>query len=89
MLSRYDLHSHSTLSDGTLTPRELVQRAAGAGVRVLALTDHDTTDGVGEALVAARSVGIELVPGVEISVTWQGAVPQTPISSAARPAPAE
>ncbi len=74
MLSRYDLHSHSTLSDGTLTPRELVQRAAGAGVRVLALTDHDTTDGVAEALAAARTTGIELIPGVEISVTWQGAV---------------
>lgn len=74
MVSRYDLHSHSTLSDGTLTPRELALRAAGAGVRVLALTDHDTTDGVGEALAAARTTGMELIPGVEISVTWQGAV---------------
>jgi predicted metal-dependent phosphoesterase TrpH len=74
MLSRYDLHSHSTFSDGTLTPRELVQRAAAAGVRVLALTDHDTTGGIDEAQAAACATGIELVAGVEISVTWEGAV---------------
>ena len=53
MSSIYDLHSHSTASDGTLRPRDLVVRAAGAGVRVLALTDHDTTEGVGEAASAA------------------------------------
>lgn len=72
MPSIYDLHSHSTASDGTLRPRDLVYRAAGAGVRVLALTDHDTTEGVGEAASAADETGMELVAGVEISVTWDG-----------------
>lgn len=65
-----DLHTHSTFSDGVLAPVELVQRAAARGVRVLALTDHDATDGLDEALRAARACGIDLVPGVEISVTW-------------------
>lgn len=65
-----DLHSHSTASDGTLSPTDLVRRAAGAGVRVLALTDHDTTDGLEEAATAAQPLGLALIPGVEISVTW-------------------
>lgn len=67
-----DLHTHSTASDGTLTPTALVERAAGVGVRLLALTDHDTTAGLAEAAAAARSLGLTLVPGVEISVTWGG-----------------
>ena len=70
MTLRYDLHSHSTASDGTLTPQELVLRASEAGVDVLALTDHDTTAGVEEALTAAQETGLTLIPGVEISVTW-------------------
>jgi hypothetical protein len=65
-----DLHSHSTASDGTLAPAELVARAAAAGVPVLALTDHDTTAGLAEAAAAAAEHRIELVPGVEVSVTW-------------------
>ncbi len=72
MSLRYDLHSHSTASDGTLSPVELVTRAAQQGVNVLALTDHDVTDGLHEALAAAATLGITLLPGVEISVTWQG-----------------
>lgn len=68
----YDLHTHSTASDGTLTPAELVRRAAQSGIQVLALTDHDTTQGVAEAAVEAQLRGIILVPGVEISVTWAG-----------------
>ena len=64
-----DLHSHSTCSDGVLTPTKLVERAAKRGVICLALTDHDTTEGIAEAQVAADRVGIELVPGVELS-TW-------------------
>lgn len=68
----FDLHSHSTASDGVLTPRELVARAAERGVQVLALTDHDETGGVAEAEAAARDVGISIVPGVEISVSWSG-----------------
>jgi len=68
----YDLHSHSVYSDGDLTPAELVERATLNGVGVLALTDHDTTEGVDEARRAARARGIGLVPGVEVSVTWAG-----------------
>jgi predicted metal-dependent phosphoesterase TrpH len=67
-----DLHTHSTASDGTLTPTALVERAAGVGVRLLALTDHDTTDGLTEAAAAARPLGLILIPGVEISVTGGG-----------------
>ena len=66
----YDLHTHSLYSDGTLTPTELVTRAHDNGVKVLALTDHDITDGVEEARVIAETLGIQLVAGVEISVTW-------------------
>lgn len=70
MSASYDLHTHSTASDGTLSPAALVQRARRAGVDVLALTDHDTTEGVTEARAAADEDGIRLVSGVEISVTW-------------------
>lgn len=66
-----DLHTHSTASDGRLTPAALVNAAADAGVTLLALTDHDTTAGVAEARAAAAARGIRLVPAVEISVTWQ------------------
>lgn len=68
----YDLHSHSTASDGTLAPAELVQRAHAQGVDVLALTDHDVTDGLAEAAQTAQELGLQLVPGVEISITWNG-----------------
>ena len=66
-----DLHTHSTHSDGSLTPRELVQRAARAGVTVLALTDHDTIAGLREAQCAAADTGVRLVPGVELSASWR------------------
>lgn len=68
---RYDLHTHSLHSDGTLAPSELVQRAVNAGVKVLALTDHDVTDGLAEARTAAVKFGMKLIAGVEISVTWR------------------
>jgi predicted metal-dependent phosphoesterase TrpH len=64
---RFDLQSHSTHSDGVLEPAEVVRRAAAAGIEVLALSDHDTVDGVEEALGAADEAGIVLVPAVEIS----------------------
>jgi predicted metal-dependent phosphoesterase TrpH len=67
-----DLHAHSTSSDGTRTPTELVGLAAEVGLDVLALTDHDTTDGLAEARAAADEAGIELVPGVEFSATYEG-----------------
>lgn len=66
----YDLHSHSICSDGVLSPAEVVRRARANGVDVLALTDHDSTDGLVEAHAAARECGLALVPGVEVSVTW-------------------
>jgi 3',5'-nucleoside bisphosphate phosphatase len=67
-----DLHTHSTYSDGVLTPAELVRRAASRGVSLLALTDHDETGGLAEAAQAASEVDILLVSGVEISATWNG-----------------
>ncbi len=67
-----DLHTHSTASDGTLTPAALVARAAAAGVTLLALTDHDTLEGLPEAEQAASEHGIAFVPGVEVSVLWDG-----------------
>lgn len=66
-----DLHTHSTASDGRLSPTALIKRAAECGVTRLALTDHDTTAGVPEARDAATSYGIELIAGVEISATWR------------------
>ena len=72
MSVQFDLHAHSTASDGTLTPTELMQRAHAAGVDVMALTDHDTLEGLVEAQTAAAGLGLGFVPGVEVSVTWQG-----------------
>lgn len=66
-----DLHTHSNCSDGSLTPAELIERAAGAGVEVLALTDHDTVAGLEEAQASAHTQGLKLVPGVEISASWR------------------
>jgi predicted metal-dependent phosphoesterase TrpH len=63
----FDLQSHSTYSDGSLPPAEVVARAAAAGVELLALTDHDTVDGVAEAEAAARAAGLRLVPATELS----------------------
>lgn len=70
---RIDLHSHSTASDGTQTPAEVVELAEAAGLDVLALTDHDSADGWAEATQAARRVGITLVRGIEISTKHDGA----------------
>lgn len=67
---RADLHSHSRHSDGTLTPRGLIERAAARGVELFALTDHDELVGLDEAACAAAELGVQLVPGVEVSVTW-------------------
>lgn len=69
-LDNYDLHNHSTCSDGLLTPTALVELAHRLGVDTLALTDHDTVDGNLEAAAAAERVGLGFIPGVEISVSW-------------------
>jgi predicted metal-dependent phosphoesterase TrpH len=66
-----DLHTHSTFSDGSDDPYTLVRLALGVGLTALALTDHDTLDGVGEARVAAAGTGLDLIPGVELSVDWE------------------
>ncbi|MEW5770303.1 MAG: 3',5'-nucleoside bisphosphate phosphatase [Pseudomonadota bacterium] len=66
----FDLHSHSTASDGALAPAVLVERAAAQGVDFLALTDHDGVSGLAEARAAAERHGVRLVPGVEVSITW-------------------
>ena len=65
-----DLHVHSCCSDGSFTPEELVALAQSAGLSAFALTDHDTTDGIGQALLAAEGSGLEVVPGIEFSTRW-------------------
>jgi predicted metal-dependent phosphoesterase TrpH len=69
-----DLHIHTTASDGTLTPEETVFHAAEKGLKAIAITDHDTVDGIAEALKAGNKTGVEVVPGVEISVDHIGEI---------------
>jgi len=71
-MPNYDLHCHSTASDGLLAPAELVRRAAGNGVDVLALTDHDELCGLAEARMEAQALGLRFIDGVEVSVSWGG-----------------
>jgi 3',5'-nucleoside bisphosphate phosphatase len=68
----YDLHCHSTASDGLLAPAELVRRAAGNGVDILALTDHDELCGLAEARAEAAALGLRFIDGVEVSISWGG-----------------
>jgi hypothetical protein len=68
----FDLQAHSTRSDGALEPAAVVAAAAAAGVRLLALTDHDTVAGVDEALGAGREHGVEIVPAIEVSAVQSG-----------------
>ena len=67
-----DLHVHSTCSDGTFTPEELVDYAIQKGLTAFALTDHDTTDGIDEAVRAAAGTGLEVIPGTELSCIYEG-----------------
>ena len=67
-----DLHVHSTESDGTLTPEDLVAEAKKVGLAAFALTDHDTCQGVCKAMPLAASAGIELIPGIELSTNYHG-----------------
>ena len=76
--ARIDLHAHSTASDGTLSPAELVRAAAEAGLDVVAITDHDTTAGWAAA-VAALPPGLALVRGAELSCRWYGVEPAIPL----------
>lgn len=72
MAPRFDLQSHSTHSDGALPAAEVVERAAKAGVQLLALSDHDTVSGVSEAIDAGQRVGVQVVSAVEISAVDAG-----------------
>lgn len=67
-----DLHTHSTESDGTLTPQELMHLAADTGLSAIALTDHDTIGGLAKAKPIAENLGIELIPGIELSTDYNG-----------------
>ena len=67
-----DLHTHSTASDGSFAPREVVRLAGEGGLRAMALTDHDTIDGLAEAIAAGAEYGVEVIPGVEISAFFPG-----------------
>jgi len=66
-----DLHAHTSASDGTYSPKELVTLAKSEGIEAIAITDHDTIEGVPEALEAGEKIGLEVIPGVEISIDHQ------------------
>jgi predicted metal-dependent phosphoesterase TrpH len=72
MSNQADLHTHSTASDGLYAPTDLLQKAKGVGLRVLALTDHDSTDGLEEAAAAAHSLDIDFIPGIELNTDVSG-----------------
>ena len=67
-----DLHVHSTASDGSYSPAEVVRQAKAGGLTAMALTDHDTVDGLPEAVAAGETLGLEVIPGVEISAQFPG-----------------
>lgn len=66
-----DLHVHSTASDGSFTPEELVKAAIKCGLSAFALTDHDTVKGIDRAIAAAKNTALEVIPGVEISTSYK------------------
>ena len=70
MNGKIDLHTHSTLSDGTYTPADLVCYAKVKGLRAMALTDHDSVEGLEEAVALGRKIGVEIIPGVELSAEF-------------------
>lgn len=72
MARKIDLHVHTTASDGTLSPAQVVERAKEAGISALAVTDHDTMAGVAAAQAAGRALGVEVLPGIEISADYRG-----------------
>jgi 3',5'-nucleoside bisphosphate phosphatase len=93
-LEHVDLHVHSTASDGTLSPGELVALALDRRITILSITDHDTVDGIPEAVEAARELDVELIPGVELSVDLEhegftahllGYFPRTPVAALTDP----
>src|SRR5262245_51793154 len=69
---KIDLHSHTTCSDGRDAPAELARKARAAGIDVLAVTDHDTLDGIAPAAREGRKIGLRVVPGLEMSSQFEG-----------------
>ena len=67
-----DLHTHSDASDGSFTPAHLVHLAKEAGLCAIALTDHDTTAGIADAVDAGKELGVEVIPGIEVSGNYEG-----------------
>jgi len=67
-----DLHTHSTASDGSFSPSDLIAEAVKCGLSAIALTDHDTIGGIKEAAKAAKENGIRFIPGVELEIAWNG-----------------
>jgi 3',5'-nucleoside bisphosphate phosphatase len=74
-----DLHTHSRVSDGSETPTRVVELAAVAGLEAMALTDHDVLEGLGEARAAGDRLGIEVIPGVELSLDWSEMLPNADV----------
>ena len=73
MKNKYaDLHIHTTASDGTFSPRRVVQEAAKKGIHAIAITDHDTVQGIPEAIKAGKDMNVEIIPGVELAVDERG-----------------
>lgn len=70
-MKRIDLHIHTIASDGTDTPRQAVEKAAALGLAAVSVTDHDTAAGVGEAVAAGEALGVEVVPGIEVSTDYR------------------
>ena len=73
-MSNIDLHVHTTASDGTVSGRGVVELARGIGLAAIAVTDHDTVSGYAEAAAAGRELGVEVVPGIEISTKYGGPI---------------
>ena len=69
---RYDLHTHTTYSDGTFTVEELLKRAKYIGLKGIAITDHDTMEGISEGKLIANELGLEFIPGIEFSCSYEG-----------------
>ncbi|GHO44016.1 PHP domain-containing protein [Ktedonospora formicarum] len=72
MANTVDLHTHSTASDGIYAPAELLRQAHAVGLTTLALTDHDTSDGLDEAIEAGKALGIDVIPGIELNTDVDG-----------------
>ncbi|MDQ0269734.1 PHP domain-containing protein [Cytobacillus purgationiresistens] len=70
--SKFDLHLHTTASDGTLTPTEIVEKAASKGLKVIAITDHDTLDGLEEAITKGQEYDLTVLSGIELTTKYAG-----------------